>query len=126
MTDQPLQPPDGYHCVRCGLDSLSVPSVDFLDWEVSCVDDRVIVCPDCMDTGQPALDAIDVALLAFADVPRTPADNAFEDPAAREAVMAVLAPTGWPRTQLPAYHRDSARHPPRCAAFRVVVVSDAS
>lgn len=97
MTDQLPQPPDGYHCVRCGLDSLSVPSNAFLDWEVSCVDDRVIVCPDCMSTGQPAVDAIEVALLALADVPRTPADNTFEDPAAREAVMGVLAPIERPR-----------------------------
>lgn len=34
----------------------------FLDWEVSGVDDRVIVCPDCMRTGQPARDAIGAAL----------------------------------------------------------------
>ena len=35
----------------------SVPSLDFLDWEVSCVDDRVIVCPDCIQwlrTGRPS------------------------------------------------------------------------
>ena len=32
--------------------------------------------------------AVEVALLALADVPRTPADNTFEDPAAREAVDA--------------------------------------
>jgi hypothetical protein len=97
MTDQPFHPPDGYHCVRCGLDSLSVPSGDFLDWEVSGVDDRVIVCPECMSTGKPALDAVKVALLALADVPRTSADNTFEDSAAREAVMGVLAPIERPR-----------------------------
>jgi hypothetical protein len=90
MTDQPVHPPDGYHCVRCGLDSLSVPSSAFLDWDVSCVDHRLTVCPECMSTGEPALDAL-------ADVPRTLADNTFEDPAAREAVMGVLAPIGRPR-----------------------------
>ena len=89
MTDQPPQPPDGYHCVRCGRDSLSVPSLDFLDWEVSSLDDRVIVCPDCMRTGQPALDAIVAALIAYADVPRTPDDNAFD--ADREAAVAAIA-----------------------------------
>ena len=41
---------------------------------------------------EPAPDAVEVALLAVADVPRTPADNTFEDPAAREAVIGVLAP----------------------------------
>jgi hypothetical protein len=87
-----LEPPDGFHCVRCGLDALSVPSGDFLDWEVSGDDDRVVVCPDCMSTGQPALDAIEAALIVCADVPRTREDNAFEDPGAREAVMAALAP----------------------------------
>ena len=89
MTDQPLQPPDGFHCVQCGRDALSVPSLDFLDWEVSCVDDRVIVCPGCMDSGQPAIDAIDAALIACADVPRTHDDNAFE--ADREAAVAAIA-----------------------------------
>src|SRR3954452_25364849 len=89
---------DGFHCVRCGLDSLSVPSLEFRDWEVSGVDDRVIVCPDCTATGQPALDAIEAALIACRDVPRIPADNTFEDPAAREAVMRVLArPSDCPR-----------------------------
>jgi hypothetical protein len=79
MTDQPLQPPDGYHCVRCGLDSLSVPSSAFLDWDMSCVDHRVIVGPECMSPGEPALDAVEVALLALADVPGTLGNNTFED-----------------------------------------------
>ncbi len=82
-------PPDGFHCVRCGLDALAVPSLNFLDWEVSGVDDRVIVCPDCMATGQPALDAIDAALIARFDVPRTAEDNVFE--ADREAAVAAIA-----------------------------------
>jgi hypothetical protein len=72
-----------------------VPSTDFLDWEVSCADNRVIVCPDCMATGQPALDAIEVAALGLTDVTRTRADETFEDPDAREAVIAALAPTEW-------------------------------
>jgi DNA-directed RNA polymerase subunit RPC12/RpoP len=89
MTDQHVPSLDGYHCARCGLDALSVPSSAFLDWEVSCVDDRVIVCPDCVHSGQPALDAIDVALLACADMPRTPEDSAFE--ANRDAAVAAIA-----------------------------------
>lgn len=61
--------PDGFHCVCCGLDSLSVPSVEFLDRDFSCVDDWVITCRHCMDSGQAALDAIGVALIACHDVP---------------------------------------------------------
>jgi hypothetical protein len=92
MTD-PLSP-DGYHCARCGLDALSVPSLDFLDWEVSGEDDRVIVCPDCVASGLGVRDAIDAALIACADVPRTdvprtPEDNAFE--ADRDAAVAAIA-----------------------------------
>jgi DNA-directed RNA polymerase subunit RPC12/RpoP len=70
--------PDGYHCARCGRDALSVSSLDFLDWEVSGEDDRVIVCPDCVASGQPASDAIEASLIACAGAPRTPEDNAFE------------------------------------------------
>jgi hypothetical protein len=92
-----LEPPDGFRCVRCGRDSLSEPASSFLDWEVSGMDDRVTVCPDCVASGQPARDAIEAALIACADVPRTREDNAFEDPAAREAVMGTLAPIGRPR-----------------------------
>jgi hypothetical protein len=88
MTDQPA-PPNGYHCVRCGLDALSRPSLEFLDWEVSCVDDRVVVCPDCMASGQPALDATEAALIVLRDMPRVPEDNAFE--ADRDAALAAIA-----------------------------------
>ncbi len=48
---------------------------------------RVIVCTDCMATGQPALEAIDAALIACCYVPRTAEDSAFE--ADREAVVAA-------------------------------------
>lgn len=81
--------PDGFRCVRCGRHVLSEPATVLLDWEVSGEDDRVIVCPNCMDSGQPALDAIDSALIACADAPRTSDDNAFE--ADREAGVAAIA-----------------------------------
>ena len=96
MTDQLPQPPDGYHCVRCGLDSRVCRPTPSSTGRCPVSTTRVIVCPDCMSTGQPAVDAIEVALLALADVPRTPADNMFEDPAAREAVMGVLASINGP------------------------------
>ena len=78
-----------FRCARCGLSPLSRPSSEFLDWEVSRVDDRVVVCPDCMPSGQPALDAIEVALLALGDMPRVVEDNAFE--ADRDAGVAAIA-----------------------------------
>jgi hypothetical protein len=89
MNDGLPQPLDGYHCARCGLDALTVPSLDFLDWEVSCVDDRVIVCPGCTTSGQPARDAIDAALILCADVPRTAEDRVIE--VDREAGVAAIA-----------------------------------
>lgn len=78
-------PPDRSHCVLCGRE----PSADFLDWAVSGEDDRVAVCPQCMATGQPALDAIEAALALCRIVARTEDDRTFE--ADREARVAAIA-----------------------------------
>lgn len=81
--------------MRCGLNALVVPSTQFLDWEVSHVDDRVMICPDCASTGQPALDAVNSAVHELAGTPHTFADNIFEDPIAREEARTALGSSGW-------------------------------